>query len=159
MVRRWWAWTGQSCWVPPAWRLSCRSGCGRHRIPGVMITQDNSLGHVQPGDLRIQLKSLIGKVADKENLLLPNNSHASLHMYFFFLTCTTGHHQIPDHIHHAFRALNWLRIRERCMHPLSATQLDDPALHKLLQAAFTPEYAGACGVCVVLLNGGLTLPA
>ena len=58
------------------------------------------------------------------------------------------------------QAVEWLRIRERSMHPLNATQLDTaPALHKLQREAFTPAYAAVCGVCVVLLNGGLTLPA
>ena len=28
-VRRWWVWMGKSCWVPPAWRRSCRGGCRR----------------------------------------------------------------------------------------------------------------------------------
>ena len=57
------------------------------------------------------------------------------------------------------QAVDWMRIRERCMHPLNATQLDAPALHKLQREAFTPAFEGVCGVCVVLLNGGLTLPA
>lgn len=70
-----------------------------------------------------------------------------------------GPTSLEDVLQEWLQVVEWLRIRERCMHPLNFTQLDPPAIHKLQQAAFTPAYADVCGVCVVLLNGGLTLPA